>query len=382
MVGLFAAYVFYASTLSLLATKPRTRPRTAAASESRPVSGNGVVTHVRTRAFTVGSLFSGMGGCLGGAQLAGFKPLWASDYDADCCETLRHRFPDTRVIEKPIGELSVKSDSLRPVDLLVAGFPCQSFSIGGRRAGFQDERGRAVFDLFRLLEEWGRNRPKMVLLENVPHFAKGNDGEWLSEVTVALRRSGYWFSPYANSRIINTIDMTGIPHDRDRFFMVACSTAHFNGNIFAFPSGRRQARPLDEFIRRDSQAGASYYLDHSNRFAWLTNNELANCGDDESVVQIRRHYARSKPGRLCPTLTANMGVGGHNVPFVKDQWGIRKLTVEECESLQGFEPRGLFPDTVRTGARYRMIGNAVTQSVAYHLSNAIKATMLNGMLYN
>lgn len=341
-----------------------------------------MATVSRARTFTVGSLFSGMGGCLGGAVLAGFKPLWASDYDADCCETLRHRFPGTRVIEKPIGELSVKSDALAPVDLLVAGFPCQSFSIGGRRAGFDDERGRSVFDLFRLLAEWGRNRPKMVLLENVPHFAKGNDGEWLGAVTVALRRAGYWFSPFANSRVINTIDMTGIPHNRDRFFMVACSTASFNGNIFVFPDGQRRARPLDEFIRRESRADSRYYLDSSNRFAWLTDNELKDCGDERSVVQIRRHYARSKRDRLCPTLTANMGVGGHNVPFIKDRWGIRKLTVEECASLQGFVPRNLFPNTVRTRARYRMIGDAVTESVAYQLSNTIRTTMLNGMLYN
>ena len=367
--------MFYAATLTVVATRQRIRPRARAATESHLDPDIGDTAEVQRRTYTVGSLFSGMGGCLGGAVLAGFKPLWASDYDADCCETLRHRFPDTRVIEKPIGELSVKSDSLWPVDLLAAGFPCQSFSIGGRRAGFDDARGRAVFDLFRLLEEWGDRRPKMVLLENVPHFAKGNDGEWLSEVTVALRRSGYWFSPFANSRVINTIDMTGIPHDRDRFFMVACSTADFNGNVFAFPDRRYSARPLDEFIRRDSRADDRYYLENSNRFAWLIENELKSCGDEESVVQIRRYYARSKRDRRCPTLTANMGVGGHNVPFVKDRWGVRKLTVEECASLQGFDPRGLFPGIVRMGARYRMIGNAVTQSVAQEISRAVRATL-------
>lgn len=367
--------MFYAATLTVVATRQRIRPRARAATESHLDPDIGDTVEVQRRTYTVGSLFSGMGGCLGGAVLAGFKPLWASDYDADCCETLRHRFPDTRVIEKPIGELSVKSDSLWPVDLLVAGFPCQSFSIGGRRAGFDDARGRAVFDLFRLLEEWRNRRPKVVLLENVPHFATGNGGEWFGEVTVALRRSGYWFSQFANSRVINTIDMTGIPHDRDRFFMVACSTADFNGNVFAFPDRRQSARPLDEFIRRERRADARYYLDHANRFAWLIENELVNCGDEKSIVQIRRYYARSKRDRRCPTLTANMGVGGHNVPFVKDRWGIRKLTVEECASLQGFEPRGLFPDTVRTGARYRMIGNAVTQSVAQEISRAVRATL-------
>lgn len=361
--------------MTLAPTRPRTRTVAAAATESHLDADIDESADVPVRTYTVGSLFSGMGGCLGGAALAGFKPLWASDIDPDCCETLRHRFPETRVIEKPIGQLSVKADSLWPVDLLVAGFPCQSFSIGGRRAGFDDERGRSVFDLFRLLGEWGNQRPKVVLLENVPHFATGNDRAWLGEVTVALRRSGYWFSPFANSRIINTFAMTGIPHDRDRFFMVACSTSHFNGNVFAFPDVRHSARPISEFINRNIRAEPKCYLDNSNRFAWLIENELTNCGDEESVVQIRRYYARSKRDRLCPTLTANMGVGGHNVPFVKDRWGVRKLTVEECASLQGFDPRGLFPDTVKVGARYRMIGNAVTELVAYELSRAIRATL-------
>lgn len=374
--------MFYAATLTLVATRPRIRPRARAATDAHLDTDIGNTADVQRRTHTVGSLFSGMGGCLGGAVLAGFKPLWASDFDPECCDTLRHRFPDTRVIEKPIRELSVKSDSLWPVDLLVAGFPCQSFSIGGRQAGFDDERGRSVFDLFRLLGEWGQRRPKVVLLENVPHFARGKDGEWLSEVTVALRRSGYWFSPFANSRIINTVRMTGIPHDRDRFFMVACSTASFNGNVFAFPDGHHPARPIGEFVHRDRREDARCYLENSNRFAWLIENELNSCGDEESVVQIRRYYARSKRDRLCPTLTANMGVGGHNVPFVKDRWGIRKLTVEECAMLQGFEPRGLFPNTVKVGSRYRMIGNAVTQAVTHGLSHAIRSTMLNEMLYN
>lgn len=330
---------------------------------------------IRDDRFTVGSLFSGMGGCLGGTVKAGFKALWASDFDPDCCATLRHRFPDVPVIEKPIQDVSVWYDDLPPVDLLVAGFPCQSFSIGGRRAGFDDERGQAVFDIFRLLHEWGQLRPKIVLLENVPNFATGNGGEWLNKVTVDLRKAGYWFSPSINARVINTYALTGIPHDRDRYFMVACSTADFDGNVFAFPERRSTARPIEEFIRRDRRVDTRHYLDDSNRFARMIYNELNDCGDQDSIVQIRRYYARSKRDRLCPTLTANMGVGGHNVPFIRDRWGVRKLTVDECARLQGFDPAGLFPTSLKPGAKYRMIGNAVTQQVAHALSNAIACTL-------
>ena len=104
-----------------------TRPST-----STPTTAN----HV----FTVASLFSGMGGFLGGAISAGFQPTWANDNDPDCAATINFRFPQTRFIHKPIQELTVQDDQLEPVNLLVAGFPCQSFSIGGRRAGFDDIR--------------------------------------------------------------------------------------------------------------------------------------------------------------------------------------------------------------------------------------------------
>ena len=324
--------------------------------------------------FTVGSLFSGMGGCLGGAIKAGFKALWASDFDPDCCATLRHRFPNVPVIEKPIQDVSVWYDDLSPVDLLVAGFPCQSFSIGGRRAGFDDERGQAVFDIFRLLHEWGQLRPKIVLLENVPNFATGNGGEWLTAVSTELRRAGYWFSAFSDARILNTFTMAGLPQDRDRLFMVACSIDAFNGNVFSFPDRSASPKPLHQFVDRRHRASAWHYLPESNRFATLILNEIDRAGNDEDVFQIRRYYARRKGRGLCPTLTANMGVGGHNVPFVKDNWGVRKLTVDECAALQGFDPAGLFPDWIKPQARYRMIGNAVTEPIASALAySAVRA---------
>ena len=77
--------------------------------------------------YTVGSLFSGMGGMLGGAVNAGFKPAWANDIDPACCATLTHRFPNLRVLEKPIQDVSVTEDDLKPVDLLLAGFNANLF---------------------------------------------------------------------------------------------------------------------------------------------------------------------------------------------------------------------------------------------------------------
>ena len=337
-------------------------PQTTSPSISKSTTPNQV--------FKVASLFSGMGGFLGGASKAGFLPVWASDIDPNCAATLAHRFPKTRVIEKPIEELSVEGDNLDPVHLLVAGFPCQSFSIGGRRQGFDDSRGQAVFELFRLLREWRDGRPSILMLENVPNFRTGDNGRWFATLAKEIKRAGYWFRETTNTCVINTAKLTGVPQDRNRLFMVACSTQAFNMNSYRFPNQNASVDTLEIYVDRSTKPDIEY-MNEEGRFTAMIINEMDAAGNAEGVYQIRRHYARGKSDGLCPTLTANMGAGGHNVPFIRDRWGIRKLTVNECARLQGFaDPGALFPEEVATNARYKMIGNAVTQSVATSLASS------------
>lgn len=85
---------------------------------------------------------------------------------------------------------------------------------------------------------------------------------------------------------------------------------------------------------------------------------------DTNIYQLRRSYVREKKQGLCPTLTANMGIGGHNVPFVRDCWGIRRLSVKEVAQFQGFENTDkLFPD-MPSSEQYRLLGNAVCVGLA------------------
>lgn len=118
----------------------------------------------------MGSLFAGMGGfCLAFAK-EGFNVLWANEKDKFAVETYDHNFPNTTMHPKPIEDLSVIGDNLAPVDVLTAGFPCQPFSVAGSKLGFDDERGRAFFEIIRLIGEFGNSRPKILLFENVPHL--------------------------------------------------------------------------------------------------------------------------------------------------------------------------------------------------------------------
>ena len=89
----------------------------------------------KQRKTTVGCLFSGMGGFASGLAKAGFEISWASDNDDFACAAFRHRFPNVTLVEKDVRNLSVKADSLPAVDVLAAGFPCQSFSQAGERRG-------------------------------------------------------------------------------------------------------------------------------------------------------------------------------------------------------------------------------------------------------
>lgn len=158
---------------------------------------------------TAGCLFSGMGGFASGLDAAGFKILWANDNDPFACKTFRHRFPEVKVVEQDVNALSVEGDSLAPVDVLAAGFPCQSFSQAGDRRGFDDPRGKTFSMIPEIIAGYPiEDRPKLVILENVPHLQHGADGLWFQQVQRELRRAGYWFRA-ESCWTANVKDVTG-----------------------------------------------------------------------------------------------------------------------------------------------------------------------------
>lgn len=313
---------------------------------------------------TAGALFAGMGGFCRGFQKSGINTLWANDNDEHVSRTFRANYPDVNLIEKDVCQLSVRKDKLSPVDILTAGFPCQSFSHAGHKRGFGDHRGMLFFEIIRLIEEFGENKPKILVLENVPHLANGDYGKWLKTITAKIQLAGYWFDKN-NCRTIRTDEISGLPQGRERLFMVAASTDAFYCNDFAFPEPGAKSRPLSKFINRNKKSSARDYLSPDNRYYKIIDEKVGQ-GNAKSIYQLRRYYVREYPTK-CPTLTANMGGGGHNVPFIKDRWGIRRLSVKECAGLQGFEDFD-FPVEVSTKERYRQIGNAVSVPVAAKLA--------------
>lgn len=210
---------------------------------------------------TVGSLFAAIGGFCKAFQQNGATVLWANEKDRFAAETFRLNFPDVRYIEKPVEDLSVHGDRLPPVDILTAGFPCQAFSIAGEKKGFEDSRGLLFLHIVRIIREFGKNKPKILLLENVKNLKAHDKGRTFKRIQAEIQRAGYLFSD-ANARILNTAEHTDIPQNRERVFMVAMSQSHFTANTFVFPDPLLDGdlRPVRSFLDLGTKLENAFYF--------------------------------------------------------------------------------------------------------------------------
>ncbi|WP_433974965.1 DNA (cytosine-5-)-methyltransferase [Tunturiibacter lichenicola] len=318
--------------------------------------------------YKVGSLFAGMGGfCLAFAN-EDFKVVWANEKDRFAVETYAHNFQATTMHHKPIEDLSVVADDLGTVDVLTAGFPCQPFSKAGVKLGFDDERGRAFFEIIRLIREFGNDRPKILLFENVQHLLTHDRGRSFSRITQEIQAAGYWFMPNQNTAVLNTKTHTEIPQNRERLYMAALSWDHFRTNVFHFPDPDPATIDYRTYLDLDQKAEDSFYFNDDSQYKKLF-EESIDAGDADSIYMLRRNYVRENKSNTVFALMANMGDGGHNVPVIQDTWGIRKLTPAECLRLQGFaKDQFSFPSQVSRIQQYRQIGNAVTVPLVQKLA--------------
>ncbi|NJO33084.1 MAG: DNA (cytosine-5-)-methyltransferase [Rhodospirillales bacterium] len=336
-------------------------------------AGTNCDARYQTRTLRCGALFAGIGGFCLGFEDAGFETAWAIELDGHAAATYRKNLPKVRLLNKNAKDCSVAGDALEPVDVLHAGFPCQSFSQAGERKGFGDPRGQLFYEIIRLLNEFGSKRPKVLVLENAPFLRYGEGGAWFLELQRAIRKAGYWFRS-ENCAELSADELTELPQQRTRLFMVAMSMEAFRSGRFTFPSERSQKpKNMRQYIDFDARVDDDYYLPDENRYAKMINDAVT---DRECLYQLRKYVVRAKEPGVCPTLTANMGLGGHNVPFIRNGHGLRKLTEHECLRLQGFPPEFRFPDEVPRAKRYVQAGNAVTVPVAEFLARSVRDRLL------
>ena len=296
--------------------------------------------------YTVASLFAGIGGVDLAFKNTGFEISWANEIDKKVCETYAKNF-NHNIICDDIKNLI--TDNIQPVDIITAGFPCQAFSIAGYQKGFEDDRGSIFFYLMQIVQII---KPRVLFLENVKNLASHKNGATFEHILNLLKKQKY----HIKYQILNTCEYSELPQNRERIYIV-CFKNKQEYDGFSFPEKISFRKSIKDMLQ--SNISNEYYYTNTRYYEQLK-QEITN---QETCYQWRRHYVRENKNNLCPTLTANMGTGGHNVPLILDNKGIRKLTPRECARLQGFPDEFIFPEFLPKSALYKQIGNSVSVPV-------------------
>lgn len=296
-------------------------------------------------------LFCGLGGFRIAFEKLGCQCVFSSDIDKYVRETYFKNFG-----EYPAGDITkIDEKDIPDHDILCAGFPCQPFSIGGKRLGFDDTRGTLFFDVLRILRE---KRPMVFFLENVSGICSQDNGNTLKTILGCLEDIGY----IPIFKTINAKDV-GYPQNRNRWYCVGFNKDYFpqitKDYKFSFPTKKELKYTIDSLI--DNEVENTYLITETankNIEAHIKAFKESDRYNDNHILianEIRRSRCNFRCDGVSPCLTAKMGTGGNNIPvIVSDK---RVLTERECLRIMGF------PDTyeIRKSFHqsYKQIGNSV-----------------------
>ncbi len=324
-------------------------------------------------------LFAGIGGIRIGFDNA-FKEkvrtVFVSEWDSKAQETYRANFSDDFQIEGDITKIS--ECDIPAHDILLAGFPCQAFSLAGKRMGFEDARGTLFFDVARIARH---HKPKVIFCENVKNLYKHDKGRTFETITTILEDLGY----RVFYRILNSKDF-GVPQNRERIYIVA-----FRMDIapekFDFPK-KISLRVSIRDIVEESEVSPKYYLsdvylrsliNHRNRHSERGNGfgyEVRDLDDIAGAIVcggMGRERNLIVDDRLSDFTPVTHIKGEINKEY------IRRMTPREWARLQGF------PDTykfvVADTHLYKQFGNSVTVSVVEEIAKEIKKIMDTSEVY-
>jgi len=276
-----------------------------------------------------------------------FKCVFSNDI-MECSKKIYElNNPDHKFILKDLNTINVSD--IPKHNLLCGGFPCQPFSIAGEKKGFDDKRSNVFWKILEILE---KHKPEIIILENVKNLKSHDKGKTYKIIEKSLQKLGY----YIKTSILDTNKITNIPHHRERIYILGfLDKKKYDKFDFDFPE--KTQKKISDILEK--KVSDKYY--YSNRFKVFEeiNKGITKNISENVLYQYRRFYVRENKSNCCPTLTANMGSGGHNVPLLKDDTGIRKLTPRECFNLQGFPSDYKLPD-ICDSSLYKLSGNAVS----------------------
>lgn len=308
--------------------------------------------------FTFIDLFAGIGGFRIAMQNIGGKCVFSSEWDKDAQKTYFENFG-----EVPFGDITkqtIKDCIPHSFDVLCAGFPCQAFSIAGYRKGFEDTRGTLFFDVAKILKD---RKPKAFFLENVKNLKSHDNGNTFLTIKNTLQELGYTVYHI----VLNSMTHANVPQNRERIFIVGFDPIQVpNHDKFRFPEAIELNRNIHDCIN-DNEEDENLFYRESHKYYPILKDSMTN---KDTIYQWRRIYVRENQSNVCPTLTANMGEGGHNVPLIITSKGIRKLTPKECLNFQGYPLDYAFPNIAQS-KKYKQAGNSVTVPLIQRVAQKI-----------
>jgi DNA (cytosine-5)-methyltransferase 1 len=317
-------------------------------------------------------LFAGIGGFRLGFESQDFKCIFSSEIDEHAQEVYKLNFKDT-----PFGDITKIDENRVPNhDILLAGFPCQPFSIAGEKKGFCDTRGTMFFEIERIIKA---QKPKAIVLENVKHFKNHDKGNTLKTVLYSLENLGYTVS----WQVLNAKDF-GVAQNRERTIIVAS----LNGIKFDFSRLKKQKSVcINDILEND---GDFEYLNDDEYtiidnpkvqksgliFVGYRNKKIRSKGVRENTLHLSRVH--KQPNRIYdskgthPTLSSQESSGRY---FVYQNDKVRKLTLKECFRLMGF------PDDFKLiGSKaklYNRVGNSIVVPLVKSIAKEIEEQILN-----
>lgn len=312
-------------------------------------------------------LFAGIGGIRIGFENAGLKCVFGSEINKECQLTYRLNFN-----EFPHGDITkINAEIIPNHNVLIAGFPCQSFSICGKQRGFEDTRGTLFFDILRIAKA---KKPDVIFLENVKHLKYHNKKKTLSTIVSNLEQIGYKIS----WEILNAKDF-GVAQNRERIIIIGHKKKRFDFSKLK----KKEPLLLKDILEND---GVFEYLkpneytllkntkrqDSGLIFAGYRNKKIRTNGTRFNTKHLSRVH--KQPNRIYsswgihPTLPSQESSGRF---FVLHNNRVRKLNVDECFKLMGF-PKGFKKYSVN-GNLYKQIGNSVAVPMIKEIAHQIKS---------
>lgn len=328
-------------------------------------------------------LFAGIGGIRLGFTEAASKLgietecVYTSEIDKFACRTYSKNFPNDN--HDPLNDITKLDEYKMPdFDVILAGFPCQAFSIAGKKGGFEDTRGTLFFEVARIIKE---KQPSAFLLENVKGLVNHRGGKTLSTILNVLENDlGYVSTQF---KVLNARNF-GVPQNRERIYIVGFKDG---GGGFKFPEATDNTKVLSDIIE-ESPVSVKYYISKTylssmvkhkerhvakgNGFGYeiKANNDVANAIVCGGMGKERNLLIDKRQKDLTPVTKIKGEV---------NEKGIRRMTPVEWERLQGF------PDNWTEGVadvhRYKQLGNSVAVPAVEAVSLNIIKEMINPSPY-